>query len=55
MEDMGHGDKREAEHDDPAQPGRRDRSVYKGTIRVSIKDGVIQKNEQKIRLRWSLP
>jgi len=30
-------------------------SGYKGTIQVSIKDGVIQQNEQKIRLRWSVP
>ena len=28
---------------------------YRGTIDISIKDGVIQKNEQQIRLRWSLP
>ena len=28
---------------------------YRGMIRVSIKDGVIQENEQDIRLRWSLP
>jgi hypothetical protein len=27
---------------------------YRGTIDISIKDGVIQKNEQQIRLRWSL-
>ena len=27
---------------------------YRGTIRVSIKDGEISKNEEKIRL-WSLP
>ncbi len=30
-------------------------SGYKGTIDISIKDGVIQKNEQNIRLPWSLP
>jgi hypothetical protein len=30
-------------------------SGYKGTIDISIKDGRIQKNEQNIRLRWSLP
>jgi hypothetical protein len=28
---------------------------YRGTIDISIRDGVIQKNEQQIRLRWSLP
>jgi len=28
---------------------------YRGTIDISIKDGVIEKNEQQIRLRWSLP
>ena len=28
---------------------------YRGTIRVSIKEGEIVKNEQEIRLRWSLP
>ncbi len=30
-------------------------SGYRGTIGISIKDGVIQTNEQKIRLRWWLP
>lgn len=28
---------------------------YRGTIDISIKDDVIEKNEQQIRLRWSLP
>ena len=28
---------------------------YLGTINISIKDGVIEKNEQQIRLRWWLP
>lgn len=28
---------------------------YRGTIDISIKDGVIEKNEQQIRLPWSLP
>jgi len=30
-------------------------SGYRGTIDISIKDGVIETNEQQIRLRWSLP
>jgi hypothetical protein len=30
-------------------------SGYKGTIRVSIKGGKIQENEQNIKLPWSLP
>lgn len=28
---------------------------YHGTVEISIKDGVIEKNEQQIRLPWSLP
>jgi len=28
---------------------------YRGTIDISIKDGVIEMNEQDIRLPWSLP
>jgi hypothetical protein len=28
---------------------------YRGTIDISIKDGVIEKNEQRIGLPWSLP
>ena len=28
---------------------------YRETINISIKDGVIEKNEQQIRLPWSLP
>ena len=28
---------------------------YRGTIDISIKGGVIAKNEQQIRLPWSLP
>jgi len=27
---------------------------YRGTINVSIKDGVIEENEQEISLRWAL-
>jgi hypothetical protein len=30
-------------------------SGYRGTINISIKDDVIQENQQKISLRWSLP
>jgi len=28
---------------------------YRGTMDISINDGVIEKNEQRIRLPWSLP
>ena len=51
----------EIEFTDPdGQPHRLDAGGYfepgyRGTIDISIKDGVIEKNEQQIRLRWSLP
>ena len=51
----------EIEFTDPdGQPYRLDAGGYfepgyRGTIDISIKDGVIEKNEQRIRLPWSLP
>ena len=51
----------EIEFTDPdGQPQRLDaggyfEASYRGKINISIKDGVIEKNEQQIRLPWSLP
>jgi hypothetical protein len=46
--------------DSDGQPQRLDAGGYfepgyRGTIDISIKDGVIEKNEQKTGLRWSSP